>query len=65
MRNAYEVLAGKLEGKGPLGRTGHRWGNIRIDLTEILWEGVDWMHLAQYRVQLRTLMNTKMNLRLP
>jgi hypothetical protein len=24
-RNTYEVLVGKLEGKRPLGRPGHRW----------------------------------------
>jgi hypothetical protein len=42
MRNAYSILVGKPEGKRPLGRLGHRWENdIRIDLREIEWEGVD------------------------
>jgi hypothetical protein len=36
----------------PLGRTRHRWkDNIRINLREIWWESVDWIHLAQGRGQ--------------
>jgi hypothetical protein len=36
MRNAYNVLVGKLEGKRPLGRPKRRWeDNIRIYLKEI------------------------------
>jgi hypothetical protein len=38
--------------KRPLGRPRRRWDdNIRMDLSEIGWEGVDWMRLAQGRVQ--------------
>jgi hypothetical protein len=38
MTNAYKILIGKLEGKRPLERTGHRWGgNIRMDLREMMW----------------------------
>jgi hypothetical protein len=45
MRNAYNILAEKSDGKRPLRRHRHRWeGNIRMDLTEIQWEGVDWIH---------------------
>jgi hypothetical protein len=48
MRNAYNILAGKREGKRPLGRRRRRWeDNIRMDLGEIGWEDVDWLHLAQ------------------
>jgi hypothetical protein len=33
--------------KRPLGRPEHRLlDNIRIDLREIMWEGVDWIHMA-------------------
>jgi hypothetical protein len=36
--------------KRPLGRPRHRWEiNIAMDLEEIGWEGVDWIHLAQDR----------------
>jgi len=50
VRNAHKILVGKFEGKGPLGSPRRRWeDNIRLDLTEIGWEGVDWIHLACYR----------------
>jgi hypothetical protein len=57
---------GKPEGKRPLGRP--RVGgvdNIKMDLREIEWDGVDWIDLAQDRDQWRTLVNTVMNLRVP
>jgi hypothetical protein len=37
--------------------------NIKIDLGEIGWDGMDWIDLIQDRDQLRTLVNTVMNLR--
>jgi hypothetical protein len=41
-KNAYNMLVGKLEGKRPFGRPRRRWeDNIRMDLREIEWEGVD------------------------
>jgi hypothetical protein len=45
-RNAYRILVGKLEGKRPPGRPRHRWENIRIDLRETGWGGMDWIDLA-------------------
>jgi hypothetical protein len=40
--NAYSILVGKPEGKRPLVRPRRRWkDNIRVDLMEIWWEGVD------------------------
>jgi hypothetical protein len=57
---------GKPEGKKVLGRPRSRWvNNIKIDLTEIGWDGMDWIDLAQDRDQLRDLMITIMNLRVP
>jgi hypothetical protein len=45
-RNAYRILAGKPEGRRPLGRPRRRWVyNIKIDLREIGWDGVDWFNL--------------------
>jgi len=33
-------------------KTRHRWeDNIRMDLREVWWEDVDWIHLAHYRDQ--------------
>jgi hypothetical protein len=41
-RNAYRILAGKPEGKRPLGRPRIRWeDNIKMDLIEIVWDGMD------------------------
>jgi hypothetical protein len=57
---------GKPEGKRPLGRPGCRWvDNIKIVLRGVDWDGVDWIDLAQDRVQWRALVNTVMNLRVP
>jgi hypothetical protein len=42
-----------------------REDNIRMDLREIGWEGVDWTHLAQDRDQRRDHVITGMNLRVP
>jgi hypothetical protein len=39
--------------------------NIRMDVMEIGWEGVEWMHTARERDQWRVLLNTVMNLRVP
>jgi len=47
VRNACKMLVGKVEKIGLLGRPRRMWeGDIRIDLREIGWEVVDWMHLA-------------------
>jgi hypothetical protein len=36
------------EGKRPLGRPRRRWvDNIKMDLREIGWNGIDWIELAQ------------------
>jgi hypothetical protein len=60
-RNAYKIFVGKCEEKIPLGR--RRWeDNIRMDLREVGWEFVDWIHLAQDRDQWRALVNTVMKL---
>jgi hypothetical protein len=37
--------------------------NIKMDLREIGWDGMDWIDLAQDRDQWRDLVNTVMNLR--
>jgi hypothetical protein len=45
MRNAYNIfniLVGKPEEKIPLASLMHRWeDNIKMDLREVWWEGVD------------------------
>jgi hypothetical protein len=65
-RNAYRILVGKPEVKRSLGRKIHRWvDNIKMDLRQIGWGGMDWTDLAKDRDQWRVLVNTVMNLRVP
>jgi hypothetical protein len=39
--------------------------NIKMDLREIRWDGVDWIDLIHGRDQWRALVNTVMNLQVP
>jgi hypothetical protein len=39
--------------------------NIKMDLREIEWDGVDLIDMAQDRDQWRALVNTVLNLRVP
>jgi hypothetical protein len=49
-RNAYMILAGKPEGKRPLGRPRRRWvGNIRMDLLE-RYDGMGWIGSIWLRI---------------
>jgi hypothetical protein len=65
VRGAYNILVGRPEGR-PLGRPWRRWeDNIKMDLREIGFGDVDWIHWAQDRDKWWALMNTVMNLRVP
>jgi hypothetical protein len=45
-----------------LGRPTYRWeDNIRMDLREVQWEGVDLIHMAQDRDQWQALVNMASN----
>jgi hypothetical protein len=47
----------KPEGKRPLGRPRRLWVDIRKDLREVGWGGVDWIGVAQDRDKWRVLVN--------
>jgi hypothetical protein len=65
-RNAYRLLAGKPEGKRPLGRPRCRWvDNIRMYLREVGWGDVVWIGLAKDRNRWRAVVNSVLNLRGP
>ena len=65
-RGVRKVLAGKPEGKRPLGRPRRRWeDNIKMDLEEVGSGCGDWMELAQDRDRWRALVSTVMNFRVP
>jgi hypothetical protein len=45
VRGAYNILFGRPEGRRPLGRPRRRWeDNIKMDLREIGFGDVDWIH---------------------
>jgi hypothetical protein len=65
-RNAYRILVGKPDGRRQLGRPRRRWvDNIKMDLSEVGWDGRDWIDLAQDRDRWRAYVNAVMNLRVP
>jgi hypothetical protein len=62
----YRLLVGRPEGKRPFGRPRCRWvDNIKMDLVEIGWGGLDWIGVAQDRDKWRALVNAVMNLQVP
>jgi hypothetical protein len=62
-RGVYRVLVGRPEEKKPCGRLRHRFDdNIRRDLQEMEWGGLDWINLAQDSVRWWVLVSVIMNL---
>jgi hypothetical protein len=65
-RNAHKILMGEPEGKRPLGIPRCRWvDNMKMNLKERGWNGMDWIDMAHDRDQCRALVNTALNLRVP
>jgi hypothetical protein len=65
-RGVYRVLVGRPKSRRSLRRPRRRWvDNIKMDLREVGIDGVNWIQLAQDRVQLGACVNTVMNLRVP
>jgi hypothetical protein len=57
---------GKPEGNRPLPRIRRRWeDNIKMNLQEVGFEGIDWIDLAPGRDSWRALVNAVTNLRIP
>jgi hypothetical protein len=49
-RNSYRIFVGKREGKRTLASPRLRWvDNIKMDLREMAWGGMDWIDLSQDR----------------
>jgi hypothetical protein len=65
-RGVYRVLAGKPEGKRPVGRPRRRWeDNIKLDLREIRIDGTNWIRVAQGKVRWRAFVSMVMNFQVP
>jgi hypothetical protein len=57
----FRLLGRKPKGKRPLARPRPRWvDNIKMDLEEIGWSGVDWFGVVQDREKQRARMNAVM-----
>ena len=66
MKEKFEQgCVGNLDGKRPLGRPRCRWEDIKVDLKELCWEGVDWMDVAQDRDKWRAIVKSAINFRVP
>jgi hypothetical protein len=66
VRDAYNILVGRPEGRRSLGRPRCRWeDNIKMDLREIGFGDVDWIQWARNRDRWRALVNIVMNLQVP
>jgi hypothetical protein len=65
-RGAYRALVGKPEGRRLLERPRHRWeDNIKMNLREEGWGGMDWINLAQDRDKWRALVKAVMKVQVP
>jgi hypothetical protein len=65
-RGAYRVLVGRPEVRRPLERPRHKWeDNIKMNLQEVGWGGMDWIELAQGRDRWFALVNAVMNVQVP
>ena len=65
-RNGYRVLAGRSDGKSPLGRLRYGWeDSIKMDMREAGCDAGDWIDLTQDREQWRVLCKRVMKLWVP
>jgi hypothetical protein len=60
-RGSYRASVGRAEGRRPLRRPGRRWEiNIKMNLQEVGWGGMEWIGLVQDRERWRALVNSVM-----
>jgi hypothetical protein len=65
-KNTYGISIGEPQERGGVERPRRtQKDRVKMDPKEVVCEGVDWIHLAQYRDQRRALVNTVINLRVP
>jgi hypothetical protein len=60
------LLVERTQGQGLLRRPRHRWEvNIKMDLPEVGWAGMDWIYHVQDRDRWQVLVNVVANLWVP
>jgi hypothetical protein len=65
-RNMHTIVVGKPDGKRLPVRPRHQWeDDIKMDLKEIGWKGVDWIYVTQKYGQWWALVYTEMNVWIP
>ena len=56
----------KPEGRRPLERSSRIWqNNIKMDIGEVNWQGMDWIDLAQEKDRWRAFVNSVINFGVP
>ena len=61
-----QSFVGRPDGRSPFGRPRRRWeDDIKIDLQEVGWGGMNWIALTQVRDRWRALLNAVINIRIP
>jgi len=59
-------FGGKTRGKETTWKTRRRWeNNIKTDIAEVRWKGLEWIDLAQDSDSWPALVNAVMNFRVP
>jgi hypothetical protein len=57
---SIQDLGRRLEGRRPLQRPRHRWeDNIKIDLQDVEWGGMDWIVVSQGRNEMSELVRVE------
>lgn len=66
IRSTCRNLFGISEGKKPLGRSRCRWeASIKLDIKEVTWKGVYWIHVNQDGDKCWAIVCTLMNIGMP
>jgi hypothetical protein len=63
--NSHKILVRRTEGKMIFKEGDIDWNNIKTDIRDVEWQGVDWIYLAQRWKKLRADVSKVMKIRVP